>query len=197
MNHNNTEIERKFLVKPDAFELDAKQHNYVCKIIAQGYWNKDHLPSYFHYLLEAIAAEIPASDYQNLKSGGPEQFELRVRQSDEDFFVTFKGRTELPTGGIFEYEYPLEQDTAQHFLSHTDFLIEKHRHLVPLENDLLIEVDVFHRLGLILAEIEIPSLDTVLPSLPEWMGEEVTGQPQYLNRYLAEQSGIKKKALRP
>ena len=76
-------------------------------------------------------------------------------------------------------------------------MIEKHRHLVPLENDLLIEVDVFHRLGLILAEIEIPSLDTVLPSLPEWMGEEVTGQPQYLNRYLAEQSGIKKKALRP
>ena len=58
---------------------------------------------------------------------------------------------------------------------------------MPLGQGLTLEVDVFEHLdGLVLAEVEIPSLDTVLPDLPSWVGEEVTGQPAYFNRSLAE-----------
>jgi len=51
--------------------------------------------------------------------------------------------------------------------------------------DLTLEVDVFEGLDLVLAEVEIPSSDTPLPPLPEWVGEEVTGQTMYMNRTLS------------
>ena len=50
------------------------------------------------------------------------------------------------------------------------------------EDDLKWEVDVFHgRLeGRVLAEIELSDEDEAFER-PDWLGEEVTGQPQYYN----------------
>lgn len=44
------------------------------------------------------------------------------------------------------------------------------------------EIDEFHapRPGLILAEIEIPSVDFEVER-PDWVGDEVTGNPMFYN----------------
>lgn len=196
MNTNNTEIERKFLIDGALFERDQEQHKYVCKKIVQGYWKHDHLPSFFQTTLDVLKSHLSSDDYETLKQGGPDQFELRIRQSNTDYLATFKGRENLPTGGIWEYEYPLNENFAQSLLIQCDFLIEKRRFLVPLLHDLMLEVDVFDRLGLVLGEIEIPSLDTPLPTLPAWVGDEVTGKNQYMNRSLAEEHVQAKRSLK-
>jgi CYTH domain-containing protein len=48
-----------------------------------------------------------------------------------------------------------------------------------------IEVDVFHEKneGLVIAEIELTSDDEYFEK-PDWLGEEVTGLPQYYNANL-------------
>ena len=60
--------------------------------------------------------------------------------------------------------------------------ISKTRYIIPTNNDRKWEVDVFHgRLdGLVLAELELGDEHETFDR-PEWLGEEVTGQPQYYN----------------
>ena len=65
-------------------------------------------------------------------------------------------------------------------------IIEKVRHHVP-DGDLTWDVDVFsgENLGLIIAEVELRHENQRI-DLPPWIGEEVTGQPQYSNGSLAQ-----------
>ena len=62
--------------------------------------------------------------------------------------------------------------------------IDKERYLVPVGNHTW-EVDMFHgsNEGLILAEIELKS-ETEPFELPDWVGEEVTGDTRYYNAQL-------------
>ena len=62
--------------------------------------------------------------------------------------------------------------------------IDKTRYLVPYKGHTF-EVDVFHgkRDGLIIAEIELNSENEVFEK-PDWLGEEVTGNPAYYNSNL-------------
>jgi CYTH domain-containing protein len=62
--------------------------------------------------------------------------------------------------------------------------IEKARYLVPYRNHTW-EVDVFHgkNEGLIIAEIELNSENEPYEK-PDWVGEEVTGNPAYYNSNL-------------
>jgi len=63
-------------------------------------------------------------------------------------------------------------------------IIYKTRYLVPVSNHTY-EVDIFHgrNEGLIIAELELTSEDEVFER-PEWLGEEVTGKPEYYNSNL-------------
>ena len=53
------------------------------------------------------------------------------------------------------------------------------------KNDYIFYVDVFKEKnnGLIIAEIELDSIDSLYP-VPYWLGEEVTGQTRYYNSQL-------------
>ena len=64
-------------------------------------------------------------------------------------------------------------------------VIDKTRYIVKADGDLVFEVDEFYgeNEGLTVAEIELPSEDTVF-SKPEWLGEEVTGEVKYYNSML-------------
>ena len=66
-------------------------------------------------------------------------------------------------------------------------IIEKTRHVVPYGN-LAWEIDVFsgENLGLIIAEIELKDVDQAV-EMPDWVGREVTAQPQYYNSFLVQQ----------
>ena len=63
-------------------------------------------------------------------------------------------------------------------------LIEKERFKIPMDG-FVWEIDEFFgdNKGLIVAEIELQSEDQPFPK-PDWIGEEVTGDPRYFNSNL-------------
>ncbi len=142
------EIERKFLVKNNAFKDQTLRSHYI----VQGYLSKD-----------------------------PERT-VRVRIIDKEGWLTIKGKSNAQGTSRSEWEkaIPLE-DAKQLLVLAIDVPIEKIRHIVPFEN-FTFEVDEFltHNKNLLLAEIELPSEDTSFPR-PDWLGEEVTGNPSYYN----------------
>jgi CYTH domain-containing protein len=68
-------------------------------------------------------------------------------------------------------------------------VIRKTRHLVPFGGHTW-EIDVFEgaHQGLVVAEVELDEAGDTL-ELPDWLGEEVTGQFRYSNQALATQYG--------
>ena len=60
--------------------------------------------------------------------------------------------------------------------------------MIPLENELVIELDVFEGdlSPLILAEVEFPDEESANSfTAPEWFGEDVTFSGKYHNSYLS------------
>jgi len=114
---------------------------------------------------------------------------IRIRTKGEEAFLTIKGPSNKNGFSRKEFEYPIPFSDAQELLELAQSgFIEKERNYIPYENHLF-EVDVFHGVneGLIIAELELESEDETFEK-PEWLGEEVTGNKQYYNAYLASQS---------
>ena len=145
----NTEIERKFLVRSDAFRSEATSS----MEIRQGYLCKD-----------------------------PDKT-IRVRICDTRAFLTIKSGKLRAGLAKFEWEREIELADAQELMKLClPGAIEKTRYIIPCANGRKWEVDVFQgRLeGRVLAEIELGSEDEAF-ARPAWLGEEVTGMPQYYN----------------
>jgi CYTH domain-containing protein len=85
-----------------------------------------------------------------------------------------------------EYEYEIPGKEAEAMLNDLceKPLIEKMRYKIEFKG-LVWEVDEFfgENQGLILAELELESEDQKFIK-PEWIGEEVTGDPKYFNANL-------------
>lgn len=110
---------------------------------------------------------------------------VRVRIRDEQGFLTIKGPTR---DGISRYEWEREiplADARELFLLCRGGTIDKTRHLVPAGPGRYFEVDEFYgdNEGLVMAEIELEAPDEAFDK-PDWLGEEVTGDPRYYNSYL-------------
>lgn len=85
-----------------------------------------------------------------------------------------------------EYEYDISvQDGEELIGSAIGIVIDKTRHFIP-HAGFTWEVDEFsgRYQGLILAEVELESLDQK-PSLPGWIGREVTGDRRFSNMVMA------------
>ncbi len=98
------------------------------------------------------------------------------------YMLAFKGITENPMIRS-EIETPIEYDTYRWFRGTTDYLpITKTRHIVPMDDKLMWEVDVFHgeHRGLVMAEVELDYVDQHIV-IPDWIGEEVTNNTMYYN----------------
>ena len=108
---------------------------------------------------------------------------VRVRTIGDQGYLTIKGLTVGASRMEFEYEIPLSD--AHELLTICEKpLIEKIRYKV--ENDGVIwEVDEFagENQGLIVAEVELHSEDQQFAK-PDWVSEEVTGDPRYFNSNL-------------
>lgn len=148
-----TEIERKFLLADSVTVADIAARASKSSRIAQGYL---------------------ASDPQRT---------VRVRIKGEQGYITVKGKNDGISRLEFEYPIPLADAKAMLTLC-TAPLIEKTRYIIP-QDDLVWEVDVFSgdNEGLIVAEIELPTVDTPF-TRPDWVGAEVSGDPRYYNSSL-------------
>lgn len=144
------EIERKFLVRGDAWRAQAES----ARAVRQGYLCLD-----------------------------PER-SVRVRLAAGRGTLTLKGASVGATRDEYEYEIPGPE--AEEILARLCLrpLIEKTRHLVPWAGRVW-ELDEFggENTGLVVAEIELAS-EQDEPELPDWIGDEVTGDPRYYNASL-------------
>lgn len=110
---------------------------------------------------------------------------VRVRVAGANGFITIKGQSQGISRLEFEYLIPREEALEMLQLSAIP-LIEKYRTKVRYEGKLW-EVDEFEGMnkGLIMAEIELKSEDETF-SVPDWIGQEVTGDIRYYNSFLAQ-----------
>lgn len=115
---------------------------------------------------------------------------VRVRRSDEDFYLTYKSKGLLARE---EYNLPLTRESYEHLKAKADGnLIHKKRYLIPAPGyeaeGLTIELDVFAApfAGLFLAEVEfscVEQAENFIP--PSWFGEDVTYSTEYHNSTLS------------
>jgi len=112
---------------------------------------------------------------------------IRVRTTDKKGFLTIKSNRNMDLISRSEWEFPIDLDDANEIMSIClPGQIVKTRYLIPVGKRTF-EVDVFHgkNEGLVIAEIELSSEDEYFEK-PEWLGEEVTGNPAYYNSNLSK-----------
>ncbi len=109
---------------------------------------------------------------------------VRVRTIEDKGFLTIKGITKGISRSEFEYE--ISAADADLMLDHIceKPLIEKKRYKIPF-GGLVFEVDEFfgENAGLVVAEVELDD-EKRKPELPDWVGDEVSGDPRYFNSNL-------------
>ena len=108
---------------------------------------------------------------------------VRIRIAGIQGFLTIKGETCGAARSEYEYEIPAEE--ARELLALCDTpLVEKTRY-VEMFCGKRWEVDIFHGAneGLRVAEIELAA-EAEEFALPEWVGDEVTGERRYYNAAL-------------
>lgn len=143
------EIERKFLLKSDAWRREADGTLY-----RQGYLNS------------------------------VKERTVRIRTVGDKAFLTIKGVTVGATRAEYEYPIPLADCNAMLDTLAEKPVIEKKRYKVK-RGSLTWEIDEFfgENQGLIVAEVELEREDQPFDK-PDWVGDEVTGDPRYYNANL-------------
>jgi adenylate cyclase len=122
---------------------------------------------------------------QGYLSSVPERT-VRVRVKGDKGFITVKGIGNKSGASRFEWEKEIPVEDVKQLLEICEpGIIDKTRYIVPEKTGLVFEVDEFYgdNQGLVVAEIELPDENYVFEK-PEWLGEEVTGDPKYYNSML-------------
>lgn len=111
---------------------------------------------------------------------------VRVRVIGDKGYLTVKGPNIGAARPEFEYEIPVSD--ANEMLDNLceKPLIEKIRHVVEHRGTVW-EIDAFlgENEGLVVAEVELQSAEQPVET-PDWLGDEVTGDPRYYNSNLVK-----------
>lgn len=150
------------------------------------------------FLISQLPAELSAYPKRHIEQGYLSTFPvLRVRQSDSNYYLTYKGPGLLSRE---EQEISLPEAAYRHLLAKVDgAVISKDRYQIPY-GDYTIELDVFSPplAPLVLAEVEFPT--EVLAAAfqpPDWFGQEVTYDPAYANSSLSQKQAAVQETIRP
>jgi CYTH domain-containing protein len=131
--------------------------------------------------------------WRNLAEGVPyrqgylttnKQRTVRVRTVGERGYLTIKGISVGNARAEYEYEIPTRDANEMLDALCERPIIEKDRYTISV-GEVIWEVDEFKGInqGLIVAEVELSSEDQQV-DLPDWVGEEVSGDPKYFNASL-------------
>ena len=117
---------------------------------------------------------------------------VRIRQDNDKYELTYKSKGLMVRE---EHNMPLTQEAYAHLKTKVDGrVISKDRYMIPLENGLVIELDIFENIfqeesgkPLILAEVEFPDVEDANAFVPPaWFGEDVTYSSKYHNSNLSK-----------
>ena len=109
---------------------------------------------------------------------------VRVRIANDQAWLTIKGKSDAAGLIRKEWEKEISLSEAQELMQLClPRPIQKIRYVIPYQG-LEIVVDAFSApQAMVLAEVELPT-ETTPFSPPDWLGEEVTGNPAYYNSNL-------------
>ena len=112
---------------------------------------------------------------------------VRVRREDDDYYLTYKGKGFLVRE---ECNLPLTQEAYLHLREKADgLIITKDRYLIPYDDKLTIELDIFSGplAPLVLAEVEFPTVEEANAFIaPDWFDKDVTNDPSFTNSALSQ-----------
>lgn len=155
-----TEIERKLLIKNDAWRSQVSRS----ERITQGYLNQ----------------------YDPNVEGPQSSVRVRIGGSLDNpkAWLNIKSATLGIERQEYEYEIPVADAEEMLATLCKRPQIDKTRHYVTVAEHLW-EIDEFHgdNAGLIVAEIELGRADESF-QMPDWAGEDVSGDPRYYNSEL-------------
>lgn len=158
---NGREIERRWLIAPDA--LPAEIYNREPDRIQQGYLTpRGWMPTVRVRIIRRGRLDFAIQTVKSLPVAG------------------------AAAEGLDELEFGLDLMVAYALMKVAPAKLRKNRFIQPLANSLRWEFDVFKDAlsGLIIAEIEVPSLDTPI-EVPAYFGPEITGLRSLSNVMLA------------
>ncbi len=116
---------------------------------------------------------------------------LRIRQRDDIYYLTAKGRGHMARE---EFEIEITKEEYQHLHQKIDgYEIAKQRYLIPLENNLTAELDVYENefQDLYTVEVEFSTVEEANSFVaPPWFGRDVTMERQYKNSHMAQHGKI-------
>ena len=111
---------------------------------------------------------------------------IRIRQSDDAYILTVKGKGHLARE---EFELTLTKEEYDRlFLKTEGTPVVKKRYLVPVEGGLTAEVDIYEGKleGLMTTEVEFSSLEDAENFIaPAWFGRDVSEERAYKNTSLS------------
>lgn len=139
------------------------------------------------FLIRILPDNLESFPYREIEQGylNTEPV-VRIRKDNEKYELTYKSKGLMTRE---EYNLPLNRDAYLHLREKIDGrLIQKKRYMIPLEDRLTIELDLFEGelAPLVLAEVEFPD-ETSAKAFepPEWFGEDVTFSGEYHNSRLS------------
>ena len=109
---------------------------------------------------------------------------VRIRTIKNEGYITVKGIAKGAVRAEYEYEIPVKDANEMLDTLCEQPIIEKMRYEIE-NNELIWLVDEFEGVnkGLILVEVELSDENQKI-ALPDWVGAEVTGDPNYFNSNL-------------
>jgi adenylate cyclase len=130
---------------------------------------------------------ISSSEIQQAYISNQANATVRIRIYSNKALLTIKGPTKGISRDEFEYSIPVEDAQQMLDLRQTGVVIQKTRHKVRCGEHVW-DLDIFYgeNEGLNMAEVELTS-ESEQFQMPEWVGEEVTGDRRYANSHLAEE----------
>lgn len=112
---------------------------------------------------------------------------IRIRRDNDRYELTYKSEGLMARE---EYNLPLTREAYEHLLPKIDGrLIQKRRYMIPLENHLTAELDIFEGdlAPLVLVEVEFSSEEEAGSfTPPSWFAEDVTFSGKYHNSSLSQ-----------
>ena len=116
---------------------------------------------------------------------------VRIRQENDSYYLTYKGSGMLARE---EHNLPLNKEAYEHLRPKIDGnLITKKRYCIPMEDGLMIELDIFEGCfeGVIIAEVEFDSVEAANAwAAPGWFDADVTFDKRYHNSTMSKANPV-------
>lgn len=119
---------------------------------------------------------------------------VRIRKSNDEYTLNYKwkqkGLDEKIAIQNIEYTMPLTEENYKILLNKIENnLIKKDRYKIPINDGLIVELDVFHGNleGLVFAEVEFQNIEIAESfNKPDWLGKDLCFDKRFDNTLLSK-----------